>query len=207
MKPPILLVGGGGHCKACIDVLEMENKYQIVGVVDQLDRIGGDVLGYPILGCDNDLPALIARYKNVLVSVGQIKTASVRMKLYNLCKSLDANLPVVVSPLAYVSHHAQLSEGTLIMHHALVNADAKIGVNCIINSKALIEHEATIGNHCHISTGAKINGQVSIGDECFIGSGATIINNINLTEKVIVPAGKIIFKNINNSGIYFQPQP
>jgi UDP-3-O-[3-hydroxymyristoyl] glucosamine N-acyltransferase len=27
------------------------------------------------------------------------------------------------------------------MHHALVNANTKIGKNCIINTKALIEHD------------------------------------------------------------------
>jgi hypothetical protein len=29
----ILLLGGGGHCRACVDVIEAEAKYQIVGIV------------------------------------------------------------------------------------------------------------------------------------------------------------------------------
>ena len=27
----IILIGGGGHCKSCIDVIEMTNKYNIIG--------------------------------------------------------------------------------------------------------------------------------------------------------------------------------
>jgi FlaA1/EpsC-like NDP-sugar epimerase len=31
----IILIGGGGHSKSCIDVIENENKYKIVGIVDK----------------------------------------------------------------------------------------------------------------------------------------------------------------------------
>jgi hypothetical protein len=31
----IILVGGGGHCKSCIDVIENENKYKIIGIIDK----------------------------------------------------------------------------------------------------------------------------------------------------------------------------
>lgn len=34
MKEQIILIGGGGHCKSCIDVIEQEGKYQIAGIVD-----------------------------------------------------------------------------------------------------------------------------------------------------------------------------
>ena len=34
MKEKLVLIGGGGHCRACIDVIERENKYQIAGIVD-----------------------------------------------------------------------------------------------------------------------------------------------------------------------------
>ena len=34
MKEEIILIGGGGHCKSCIDVIEQEGKYQIAGIVD-----------------------------------------------------------------------------------------------------------------------------------------------------------------------------
>lgn len=202
MKKPIILIGGGGHCKSCIDVIELEGKYQIAGIVDAKEKQGQTILGYPVIGTDDDLPRLISQYKNALITVGQIKSANIRIKLYQYLKELKAELPVIISPLAYVSKHAQVQQGTIIMHHAIINAEANVSVNNIINSKALIEHEASIGNHCHISTGATINGQVKIGNEAFIGSGATLANNIHLTDKVIVPAGATVFKNISKPGIY-----
>ena len=40
MKDPIILIGGGGHCKSCIDVIESEGRFQIVGIVDLKENIG-----------------------------------------------------------------------------------------------------------------------------------------------------------------------
>ncbi len=32
-KKQIILIGGGGHCKSCIDVIESENKYNILEII------------------------------------------------------------------------------------------------------------------------------------------------------------------------------
>ena len=34
-KEKIVLVGGGGHCKSVIDVIECEGRFEIAGNVDQ----------------------------------------------------------------------------------------------------------------------------------------------------------------------------
>jgi sugar O-acyltransferase (sialic acid O-acetyltransferase NeuD family) len=203
-KKSIILIGGGGHCKSCIDVIEQENRYSIVGIVDVKEKSKQKLLGYSFIGTDEDLPKLIGKYKNALITLGQIKSADIRKKLYDILKRLNANLPVIVSPLAYVSKSAVVEEGTIVMHHVIVNAEAKIGANCILNSKSLIEHEAEIGNSCHISTGAMINGQVKVSNECFVGSGSVIANNVTVTDNVIIPAGMTVYKNISKKGIYIK---
>jgi sugar O-acyltransferase (sialic acid O-acetyltransferase NeuD family) len=172
MKETILLVGGGGHCKSCIDVIEQEGKYQIAGIVDLPEKRGQSVLSYPVLGCDADLPELIKSYPRVMITLGQIKSPVRRMALFNSLLQLGAQFPVICSPLAYISPHAQVADGTIIMHHALVNAGAQVGRNCIINTKALVEHDAIIEDHCHVSTGAIVNGGASIGCGSFVGSNS-----------------------------------
>jgi sugar O-acyltransferase (sialic acid O-acetyltransferase NeuD family) len=192
----ILLLGGGGHCNACIDVLEAEGKFNICGLVlPQFDE-EQSLLGYPILGDDSNLPILLERIRNALIAVGQIKSAQIRFKLYDLLKSLGANLPIIKAPTAYVSKHATVGEGTILMHGALVNVGAILGVNNIINSQALIEHNAQIGSHCHISTAAKINGEVIIENECFIGSGAIIHQGVRIGAGSIISAGVVVSSDV-----------
>ena len=169
----LILIGGGGHCKAVIDVIEQEAKYTIAGIIDQKELIGQEVLGYKVIGCDNDLKNLFKEYTYAFVAIGQLRSNVLRVKLFNQLKDIGYTLPCIISPLAYVSKHAIVEEGTVIMHHALVNAEAKIGKNCIINSKSLIEHDAIVEDHCHISTATVINGGVVVKSNSFIGSNTT----------------------------------
>ena len=173
MKEKIVLLGGGGHCHSVIDVIESENKYEIIGIVDKKELIGNDILGYKIIACDDDLETIFKTCKNAIITVGQIESNTVRVKLFNKLKEIGFALPIIISPLAYVSKHSFIEEGTIIMHHALVNANAKIGKNCIINTKALIEHDVTIEDNCHISTASVLNGAVIVKANTFFGSNAT----------------------------------
>ena len=182
-------MGGRGHCKACIDVIEQQGSYTIAGIVDLPEKMGESILGYPVIGTDNDLERLVKSHDNFLVSLGQIYSPERRTWIFNELLRLGAKLPVIISPLAYVSRHSTIGEGTVIMHHALVNVHAMIGKNCIINSKALIEHDAHIGNHCHISTGAIINGAAIVEHSTFFGSNAVT------KESAFIPAGSFIKAN------------
>ncbi|WFE69797.1 acetyltransferase [Thiomicrospira sp. R3] len=201
-KTPIILIGAGGHCKASIDVIEQIGEWQVVGIVERKESGTQAVLGYPVMGCDDDLAELRKQYEYAFVTVGQIRSAELKMKLFNHLKASGFQQPGLVSPLAYVSKHAQIGEGSIVMHQALVNVGAHIGQNCIINSQALIEHDVGIGDHCHVSTGAKINGDVKIGQGCLIGSGAVIKQGVTLAENVIIGAGALILKDITRPGCY-----
>ena len=65
----LLLVGGGGHCRSCIDVIEAEGKYIIAGIVTQTDGGCESVIGYEILGDDSDLPELYKKHPYALITV------------------------------------------------------------------------------------------------------------------------------------------
>lgn len=191
MKEKIILIGGGGHCKACIDVVEQEGRFAIAGIVDVPQKKNQTVLDYSVIGTDDDLAELISSFPNVLITIGQITSPARRMELFNNLMEMGARFPVIQSPLAYVSSHASIAGGTIIMHHALVSAGARIGRNCIINTKALVEHDAVIEDHCHISTGAIVNGGVKIGSGTFFGSGAVVAQNTSIPSNSFIKANSI----------------
>jgi sugar O-acyltransferase (sialic acid O-acetyltransferase NeuD family) len=193
-KPKILLIGGGGHCKSVIDVIELENKYNIVGIVDKKELIGTKVLDYTIIGCDDDLEQLFLQYKYAIITIGHIKTNQLRVKLFNTLQNIGYTLPTIISPLAYVSKYSKIEYGTVIMHNALVNANATIGKNCIINTKALIEHDVVIEDNCHISTGAIINGGTIVKENTFFGSNAIAREYIEIKAESIIGAGATLLK-------------
>ena len=192
---PIILVGGGGHCGSVIDVLLSAN-IPIAGIVHGTSHEFESLYELPPLGTDEDLPALRKTYGTALITVGQIKSAEVRKKLFLRAKELNYHLPSILSPFARVARYVTIGEGTVIMHHAVVNIGSKIGNNCIINSKALIEHDCIIGDHCHIAVGAIVCGSVTIGSQTFIGAGVVIREGVTIGERCIIGMGVRIHKDV-----------
>ena len=185
----LYLIGGGGHCKSCIDVIELEGKFTIKGIFDKKENIGKEVLGYPVIGSDEDIMKYVASQVYFLITVGQIKSPDIRITIFENLKKHKANLATVVSPRSHISRSAQIGEGTIVLHDVLVNAGAIIGLNCILNTKSLIEHDAQIGTHCHVSTAAVVNGNCQVQDGCFIGSNSVLKEGAVVSARSIVPAG------------------
>ena len=86
MKETIILIGGGGHCKSCIDVIEQEGRLQIAGIVDVPEKKQNNVQGSGLsrdrlrclfIGLDKDFP----RYTDH--ALGHIKSRARRMKFFN----------------------------------------------------------------------------------------------------------------------------
>lgn len=199
-ETPIVLLGGGGHCRSCVDVIEQTGRFRITGIVESGGpKKSAPILGYPIIGTDEDLAAIRGSYRHALVTVGQIKSATSRLVLYRRLRDLDFTLPAIVSPLAYVSRHATIGEGTIVMHHAVVNAGAVVGCLCIVNTKALIEHDARVGDHSHISTAAVINGGAAVGPRSFIGSHATVMHAVRLGDDWFCGAGRRVQSELDGA--------
>lgn len=199
-----MLVGAGSHAMACIDVIEQDNFFTIAGLVGLPHEFGSQILGYPVLGIDADLPSLISDYDHVFITVGQIKTPEPRINLFDLLVQNSCIPPVIVSPRAYVSAHAKLGKGTIVMHGAVINAGAVVGRNCIINSQALVEHDVVIADHCHIATAAVINGGVRIGAGTFIGSGSGVRQRINIGERCVIGMGQQVLADCE-TGVCLPP--
>jgi sugar O-acyltransferase (sialic acid O-acetyltransferase NeuD family) len=192
----ILVVGAGGHALSCLDVIESQRKYRIIGLVGKVEEVGREVGCYRVFASDEALEECLKLSGNFLIGVGQIKTAETRKRLFEVILGLGGKFPVIVSSKAYVSPKAGVGPGTIVHHGAIVNAGARIGANCIINSGALVEHGATIGDHCHVATGALVNGNVEIGLESFVGSGAILKQGIKIGGHSVVGMGAVVKTNL-----------
>lgn len=197
MKTKLILIGGGGHCKVCIDVIEQTGQFEIVGILDLAELVGTTVFDYQIIGTDQDIAKYAELGYSFLITVGQIKSATLREKLFNKLRENEAEIATIVAPSAYVSEYSKIGTGSIVMNHVIVNAGATIGDNCILNNKCDIEHDVIIGNHTHISTGANVNGNCKVGSGVFIGSNATIANQIIIEDKAVIGAGSVVINNVN----------
>jgi sugar O-acyltransferase (sialic acid O-acetyltransferase NeuD family) len=197
----LVFLGGGGHCRSVVDVARKAGR-QLIGVIDRVESESGSVLDCPIIGSDDDICKYIAEAE-FIVTVGAIKSAATRIRLYESVKSLGGRLATLISPMACVSDYAIIGDGTVVMHSAVVNAASSIGENCIINTGANIEHDVTVGDHTHVSTGVMVNGGCQIGRGVFIGSGSVLVQGISVADDVVIGAGSVVLRSINTPGTYY----
>jgi sugar O-acyltransferase (sialic acid O-acetyltransferase NeuD family) len=188
-KPKIILIGAGAHAKACIDVIEQQDIFQIAGLVGLPSELHLRHLGYGVIGNDTDLSRLVKENPFAIVATGQLQTPDLRMHLWALAVKYEFQLPGIIAPTAYVSRHSIIGSGTVVMHGAIVNSGAKVCQNCIINSQSLIEHDVLVEDHCHVSTGAILNGNVRVGAGSFIGSGTVIKEGVTIGKNCVLGMG------------------
>jgi sugar O-acyltransferase (sialic acid O-acetyltransferase NeuD family) len=197
-KVNLIVIGAGGHARACIDVIEQCGQYEIVGLIGKPNELNAMHFGYTVFATDQDLPTVARTYQHAFIAIGQIQTPIHRIRLFQHATELGFQLPVIVAPTAFVSRHAIIGAGTVLMHGAIVNAGAKVGKNCIINTRALVEHDATVADHCHISTGAIVNGGANVGVGSFIGSGSIVKEGVLIGKTSLVGMGLVVRHNLGD---------
>jgi len=202
VSTPLLLIGAGGHCRSCIEAVESSGQFEIVGIVGRAEELNSQLLGYTVRGTDEDLEKLVEQYPQVLIAIGQIKSAAPRVRMFSQLEALDAEFPCIIASSAIVSRYASVQRGTILMHGAIANSNVQVGQNSIINSRALLEHDVTVGDHCHVSTAAVLNGGVSVGEETFIGSGAVVYQDVRIGKRSIIPAGAIVHRDVADDEVF-----
>ncbi len=195
----VLVIGGGGHAKSCIEALSHHPDYSVSGINDP--KISISPFGHiPLV--QGSLKDLFSSHRIVLLGIGFITNPIPRKDLIDEIQNIGFCTPSFISSSAYLARNSNIDRGTIVMHQALINTHVEIGSFTIINSKALIEHDVKVGSNCHISTGAIINGASKIGSNTFIGSNAVVGNNIEIGENCIVQAGTFLNHNLKDGEIF-----
>ena len=141
----LIIIGCGGHAKSIIDIVESNRNWKIKGLISKKEDQGKSILGYQIIGSDEELEKISKKIKNVVVGIGQIGLDDRREKILKKINHLKFSFPTIKSKFAIISKNAVFDEGTTIGHGAIINTGAKIGKHCILNSGSILEHDVQIG--------------------------------------------------------------
>ena len=198
----IVIIGGGGHAKTCIDILKMNKNFEIVGIIDSKITPGEEIMGIEVIG-DNSILSKLRKdgVKYAINGVGSVNQPKIRKKIYELLKSHGFELPNLVHPSCSLEPSAIYGEGNQFMMGCNVGSSVIVENNCIINSGAVVSHDCVLRDSCHITPGAILAGSVEIGENSIIGMGSTIYIGLKIGANAIVHNGLNIFNNINDDEI------
>lgn len=192
----LVLIGAGGHAKACIEIIESAGDFSIAKIVGQPPELGLSILGHTIEHTDADLALLREEYQYAFIGIGQIHNAEPRREMHSKLLNLGFQLPAVISKHAIVSDYAKIGAGSIVMNGAILNTDSKVERNVIINSASLVEHDVVVGDHCHVSPRVTINGGTTIGSGTFLGSGSVVRNGLEIGSNSFISMGSVITQSL-----------
>lgn len=112
MKKPLILVGGGGHCKSVIEAAESAG-YTILGILDKPEEVGKAVLSTKVIGVDDDIPQYVDKAE-FMITVGFIKNPKLRIALYDRVKKAGGTFANVIASSARISRYASTVGGVFL---------------------------------------------------------------------------------------------
>ena len=179
----LLLLGAGGFGRV---VLEHASQFYDCAFLDDGDA--KNVGGVSVIGSTADMEKFFPEYKILVVTIGN---NVLRERLYKEAESIGFAFPNIVAASAYISPHATIGSGCVILNNVVVQNNARIGNGCILNPGVEAHHDSTIGDYCLIYTNSVVRSLTHVGDRVWIGSTATVSTGAVVLDDTIIEDGAV----------------
>jgi sugar O-acyltransferase (sialic acid O-acetyltransferase NeuD family) len=198
----MIIFGGGGHGKACLDLVRSLKTYRVVGFVDDGIPVGKEIMGTPVLGGGQILAEIYSQGIRLAVNaVGGIGNVAVRIKVFGALAEIGFVCPAIVHPTAFIEASASLSPGVQVFPHAYVGSEARVGFGSIVNTGAIISHDCELDEVVNISPGAILAGEVQVGPRGLIGMGVTVNLQVKIGDGARIGNGATVKSDVPENGI------
>jgi sugar O-acyltransferase (sialic acid O-acetyltransferase NeuD family) len=203
----LVLIGGGNQAHYTIDIIEKENKYKIVGIIDSVHEIGCERFGYKIIGRQENIKQLIKEF-NIDVGIISIGDNWSRYLVYNKIIEQVPSFEFVnaIHPSVIIGNNVKLGNGIVAMAGCIFNPKSVIEDFTFFATGAQVEHDCFIDKFSSISAGSITGGYVKIGKFSAITLGVTIMDRVEIGENTVVGSGSLVVKSLpNNVLVYGNP--
>ncbi len=200
----ILIFGTGGHSKVIVDIILHEGEYEIAGFIDNALNVNKTVLGYKVLGQDEDLANLITD-NSIIGGVIAIGDNYSREKITRNIYKFYKNFTFIncIHPSAQIASDVSMGVGNVIMAGSVVNSSTSIGSHCILNTNSSVDHDNVMLDFSSIAPNAATGGNVQIGERSTLGIGSTVLEGISIGPDSLVGGGSLVLADVKPKSIYF----
>ncbi|MEW8200476.1 MAG: NeuD/PglB/VioB family sugar acetyltransferase [Candidatus Thiodiazotropha endolucinida] len=190
---PLVIIGSGGHACCVKDVAHLAG-FSTVGFIDRTRSKGEIINQLPILGGD-ELLHDISFISGHLFAVG-IGSPIARRRYGELLLKKQADCPAIVNPSSFVSPHAILGSGVLLMGMNAVNHGARLDDFVALDWQVTIGHGAHLGSAVFAGPGSRVAGDVICGEETYLGLGCQVIERVRIGRGSLIGAGSTVTRDI-----------
>jgi sugar O-acyltransferase (sialic acid O-acetyltransferase NeuD family) len=186
----LVVLGHGGHAKSVADAAESAG----FGVVGFLGLAEGHQFDYgsPALQSLDDIDL---ESTEIALGIGaNFVRARVAAEVMNAYPR--ARFAAVLHVTAWVSPHAEISPGSVVLAHAAVGPGAKLGFGALLNTGSSLDHDSTLQGFASLGPGARTGGDVSIGKRSAIGLQSGVLQGRSVGMDSVVGAHSLVTRNI-----------
>lgn len=200
----ILLFGGGLHVQYCIDTIEKEGNYRIIGITDSIKPVGTELYGYKIIGRQEQVPKLVEKY-NISGGIITIGDNWSRKYVHDFIVSKIPNFNFVntIHPKTAIGKNVTIGVGNVIMVGVIINPGATVRNFCFLATGAQLEHDSFLDDYASISAGSITGGKVTIGKLSAITIGVTILDRISIGDNTVIGAGSLVIKDVPDNVVAY----
>jgi sugar O-acyltransferase (sialic acid O-acetyltransferase NeuD family) len=200
----ILIIGAGGHSKVVVDIIIHQKMYEIIGFIDNNLQIDSAILGYKVLGKEEDLLNLMDKF-SISSGIVAIGDNAIRSKVVERIKKVSKDFKFIncIHPNSNIAFDVEIGEGNVVMSGATINTSSKVGDHCILNTNSSIDHDNKISNFVSIAPNSVSGGNVTVNQFSAIGIGATIQHKVSIGSNCIIGAHSLVNKDTKPDSVYF----
>lgn len=141
----LLILGAGQYGNVVFEIAQASKSFDNIDFLDDFSN--------KAIGKINDAPKFLETHKNAIVAIGNSDT---RLNFLEQLKNYGFQIPILCSPLAYVSPSATIDCGTIVEPLAVINSNSKIAKGCIICAGAVVNHDTVLESGCQIDCNAVV---------------------------------------------------
>lgn len=194
MKDIVIIGAGGLGLEIAWLVEEINDDHKNWNLLGFLDNdpalIGTEILGYPVLGGDDDA----VKFKSAHFALG-VGDPYLRRKLADKINPVAAGWANLYSPTVRVHRSHKMGTGVIVGRYTDFTVNCEIGDFAMLNIHAVLGHSVSIGKFTLVDPNVTINGEGKIGDYCLIGANA-FVRDVTIGDGVTVGAGSVVIKDV-----------
>ncbi|MEO1337205.1 MAG: hypothetical protein AAFV29_16305, partial [Myxococcota bacterium] len=110
--------------------------------------------------------------------------------------ALDASLPTIINQSSFVSPHASIGQGVVLLGFNAVNHQAQVQNFAVLDWNATVGHHSVVGEGAFLGPGVQVTGHCQLGAKVYLGAGSRTVPKVEVGKGTLVGAGSTVTKSL-----------
>lgn len=188
----LILVAASGLAREALEAVRTQDRYDVVGFVDDNPERWGDVL--------NDVKVLgglevVSEHPTAQLLVCAGKGAS-RQAIVERLGFDDARYATVVHVDARIPASCSVGVGSIVLAGTVLTADVVVGRHVVTMPNVTLTHDDVVEDFATVCANVTLGGSVRVGQRSYLGMSSAVRECVTVGADAVVGMGSVILRSV-----------